>query len=574
MALTDLTGTKWLLNDSITFKNSTDINLKLNTSNGTMEYSSSKLGLYISQSRAYFTLTSANTGYSYYYTGSKDSTNGTYIRAIVNGAHNNQFEKNSEKGIKARTITISGGDDSANADAIAFFETNAVQIIPMTAQSGVTLATEGKYCDKDITIVPQLQAKTATPTTSSQELTPDSGYAGLSKVTVEAAPLTTGGHATPKNVAQGFYPPAPYIGFTNIIVDAVPTEEKTVTENGEVTPADGKFLSKVTVNVPQGTDTSDATASAGDILAGKTAYVDGAKVTGTVENYTFANNPADDTTQLINHVVALDATKLSQSTSSSGNTWTIRFVAGYRQYFKMSMVTVAGVQKLLFHYKVKNVSTQEETEKTDTAWSSSDGVNGNLNIVTFLEQLEGSFLTWVIDHTNYITSQNIVAVLKPQNRVSFVLPSEKKYVDYGFRIALPWEYIKFTPGANDQLTAYEPTNGFIKRVEFDPVPTEEKTATPSASAQEITPTSGKFLSKVTVAAVPTQDETLGSNGTFLPDEGKFFGTITVNVPPYEDVSTAAAMTAKLVAANVGKVYRATFTDDTYTYGDLYEVVSG
>nr|DAG70155.1 MAG TPA: hypothetical protein [Caudoviricetes sp.] len=444
--------------------------------------------------------------------------------------------------------------------------------VPMTSQSGVTLATKDKYCDKDIKVTPQLQAKTATPTTSSQELTPDSGYAGLSKVTVEAAPLTTGGHATPKNVAQGFYPPAPYIGFTNIIVDAVPTEEKTVTDNGEVTPADGKFLSKVTVNVPQGTDTSDATASAGDILAGKTAYVDGAKVTGTIENYTFANNPADDTTQLINHVVALDATKLSQSTSSSGNTWTIRFVAGYRQYFKMSMVTVAGVQKLLFHYKVKNVSTQEETEKTDTAWSSSDGVNGNLNIVTFLEQLEGSFLTWVIDHTNYITSQNIVAVLKPQNRVSFVLPSEKKYVDYGFRIALPWEYIKFTPGANDQLAAYEPTNGFIKRVEFDPVPTEEKTATPSASAQEITPTSGKFLSKVTVAAVPTQDETLGANGTFLPDEGKFFGTITVNVPPYEDVSTAAAMNAKLVAANVGKVYRFTgTTDDTYTNGDLYEV---
>ena len=335
--------------------------------------------------------------------------------------------------------------------------------VSMTSQSGVTLATKDKYCDKDIKVTPQLQAKTATPTTSSQELTPGSGYAGLSKVTVEAAPLTTGGHATPKTVAQGFYPPAPYIGFTNIIVDAVPTEEKTVTENGEVTPADGKFLSKVTVNVPQGTDTSDATASAGDILAGKTAYVDGAKVTGTVENYTFANNPADDTTQLINHVVALDATKLSQSTSSSGNTWTIRFVAGYRQYFKMSMVKVAGVQKLLFHYKVKNVSTQEETEKADTAWSSSDGVNGNLNIVTFLEQLEGNFLTWVIDHTNYITSQNIVAVLKPQNRVSFVLPSEKKYVDYGFRIALPWEYIKFTPGANDQLTAYEPTNGFIKR---------------------------------------------------------------------------------------------------------------
>ena len=50
--------------------------------------------------------------------------------------------------------------------------------------------------------------------------------------------------------------------------------------------------------------------------------------------------------------------------------------------------------------------------------------------------------------------------------------------------------------------------------------------------------------------------------------------------PYTDsipieVSTAAAMTALLVAANVGKVYKFTGTTDaTYTNGDLYEVVNG
>ena len=42
----------------------------------------------------------------------------------------------------------------------------------------------------------------------------------------------------------------------------------------------------------------------------------------------------------------------------------------------------------------------------------------------------------------------------------------------------------------------------------------------------------------------------------------------------EDVSTSAALTAKLVAANVGNVYRFTgATDETYTNGDLYEVVN-
>ena len=43
----------------------------------------------------------------------------------------------------------------------------------------------------------------------------------------------------------------------------------------------------------------------------------------------------------------------------------------------------------------------------------------------------------------------------------------------------------------------------------------------------------------------------------------------------EDVATTVDLTAKLVAANVGKIYRFTgTTDDTYTNGDLYEVVSG
>ena len=65
--------------------------------------------------------------------------------------------------------------------------------------------------------VPVLQEKTVTPTTSKQTVTPDSGYDGMSKVTVNEIQTETK-TATPKKSTQS------------------------------VTPSSGKFLSEVTVN--------------------------------------------------------------------------------------------------------------------------------------------------------------------------------------------------------------------------------------------------------------------------------------------------------------------------------------
>lgn len=62
-------------------------------------------------------------------------------------------------------------------------------------------------------------------------------------------------------------------------------QEKTITQNGEVTPDEGyDGLSKVTVDV-KGADTSDATATADKILLNETAYVNGEKVVGNIETW-------------------------------------------------------------------------------------------------------------------------------------------------------------------------------------------------------------------------------------------------------------------------------------------------
>lgn len=117
----------------------------------------------------------------------------------------------------------------------------------------------------------------------------------------------------------------------------------------------------------------------------------------------------------------------------------------------------------------------------------------------------------------------------------------------------------------------------LSKVTVGAIQTEEKTVELTASGQtEITPTSGKYLSKVTTSP-KLQNMTVTPKGaSYTVNAGSGYaglGTVTV-APAIEDVSTADGMGARLVSANVGKVYRYTgTTDSTYTNGDLYEVVS-
>ena len=166
------------------------------------------------------------------------------------------------------------------------------------------------------------QTKTATPSTSQQIITPDSGYDGLSQITVEAIPsgslstptisssglitaqvgasgyLASGTKVTKQLTTQAAKTVTPTESEQTVVdsavyttgavkVAAVPSETKTITANGTYTPSSGKYLKQVTVNVPaSGIDTSDATATANDIAEGKTAYVNGEKVTGSVNEVT------------------------------------------------------------------------------------------------------------------------------------------------------------------------------------------------------------------------------------------------------------------------------------------------
>lgn len=169
-----------------------------------------------------------------------------------------------------------------------------------------------------------LQAKTATPTKSQQNITPDAGYYGLSGVTVAAIPeayqdvssvtataadvlankiiVNASGETVAGTMAnngavsktldattgnQSYAVPKGYHSGTGAVKIVLEEKSATPTKSAQtLTPTSGKVLSKVTVAaIPaEYITTADATATAAQILADKTAYVAGEKVTGTMAN--------------------------------------------------------------------------------------------------------------------------------------------------------------------------------------------------------------------------------------------------------------------------------------------------
>ncbi len=230
---------------------------------------------------------------------------------------------------KGLELGISGSSDKLDALATDFSGIQNQGAVSAQVKEGETYTIPKGYHNGSGTVSGvagggnySLQSKTATPTKKQQNVTPDDGYYGLSDVTVAAIPdqfqdVSSVTVAPEEVLANKVFVDSdgevqtgtmPNNGTVTKTLDAATTsmtiakgyhsggggvkvvlEEKSVTpteSSQSVTPTSGKVLSKVTVEaIPAAyITTDDATAQAGEILSGKTAYVNGTKVTGTMPN--------------------------------------------------------------------------------------------------------------------------------------------------------------------------------------------------------------------------------------------------------------------------------------------------
>ena len=242
---------------------------------------------------------------------------------------------NDRNTIRNKMIDFGLAESTANLDALATAVDGIANCgaVSATVQEGDTYTIPKGYHNGSGTVSGvegggnyNLQSKQVTPTKAQQNVTPDAGYYGLSDVTVAAIPqayqdvstvtatakdvlankvivtadgtVTTGTMPNNGAVSQvltagtpSYTVPAGYHSGTGTVSISPQTKSATPTKSQQtVSPDEGKVLSSVTVGaIPaEYVDTTDGTATAAQILTGRTAYVAGEKVTGTMPN----NSPA------------------------------------------------------------------------------------------------------------------------------------------------------------------------------------------------------------------------------------------------------------------------------------------
>lgn len=352
------------------------------------------------------------------------------------------------------------------------------------------------------------QAKTATPTKKQQSITPDSGYYALSSVTVAPIPdayqdvtsvtagaadvlagkiivtadgaIITGAMVNNGTVAKtldattiSYTIPKGYHSGTGTVKISLETKTVTPTKAAQdITPTNGKVLSKVTVNpIPDKyQDVTGVTTTAEKVLEGST-FVDaeGNVVEGAMYDWA-AHDPGSGDSTAWNDMVG------SQMLTPGRTRYEVP--EGYHR---------ANFTEVSVPYTNKTV-TPTKQEQTVMGYFADDPGEGRM----FLDSVT---VTPIPDEYQDITGVTATA--------GDVLAGKKIIGSDGEEVtgSMPNKGA-VTASLNTSATSYTVPAGYHNGSGKVSITTETKSATPTKSAQTITPTSGKVLSSVSVAAIP------------------------------------------------------------------------
>ena len=494
--------------------------------------------------------------------------------------------------IRDKLIELGLATSTAKLDALATAVDNIVNrgAVSAQVQEGDTYTIPAGYHNGSGTVSGvsgggnyTLQSKNVTPTKSQQSVTPDTGYYGLSDVTVAAIPeayqnvsgvtasagdvlsgkviVTSNGTVTAGTMTnngavnkildatsgnQEYTVPAGYHTGAGKVKIALETKDVTATEASQtITPTSGKVIGTVNVSaipssyvgskyssftgeaISYGAPSSDAitvtftediyanSGSSTEISVPSTYVgtgiaqnssgnltVSGATVTAAAGYYTEAASktiPSGSATTPATSITANPSIVISDSglitaTTSSSKSITPTVVAGYVSSGTAGTATVSGSA-------TKQLTTQAAT--TITPSTSSQTVGG-----------AGKYMTGAITVAAIPSAyQDVTGVTAS---AMDVLSGQVIVGSNGAEITGTMTNrgaVSKTLDATTGNQSYTVPSGYHNGSGTVSIVLETKSATPSTSTQNITPTSGKVLSKVTVNSIPSQyGDTTGDTG--------------------------------------------------------------
>ena len=358
----------------------------------------------------------------------------------------------------------------------------------------------------------KLQEKTVTPTEAPINVTPDSGYNGLSKVTINPTPLEEYREVTPsKDSTKIVTPDSGYLGLKKVAVNPIPSEyiipsgTVSITENGTHSVLN---YDSATVDVKPALQSKEVTPSTSEqtITADADKYgLSSVKVKAVqVEEKTATTNNSSVTPTSGKYLSKVNVNLPMQAKTIAPAT-TAQTVTSDASYQGLSSVTVSAIpNNYIIPSNTKTIITNG-THDVSTYAEASVNVQPALQEKTATPTKASQNIT--VDSGFYGLSKVTVNPI-PDN---FITPTGT---------------VTITSNGTHDVTAYASAS-------VDVQPTlQAKEIDPSTSAQTVTPDAGTYgLSSVKVNAIQTEEKTVTANGSITPTSGKYLSKVTVNVQP-------------------------------------------